>query len=53
MMYENQEAYKAKKKEFAHEEITFRKKELELREKDGEIHNSLIAFSSYLDVNQK
>jgi hypothetical protein len=53
MMYENQEAYKAKKKEFANEEVTFRKKELELREKDGEIQNSLIAFSSYLDVNQK
>jgi hypothetical protein len=34
MMFENQEAYKAKQKEFAREEGMFRTKEKELREKD-------------------
>lgn len=53
MMFENQEAYKAKQREFAREEGTFRTKEKELREKDCQIQDSLIAFSSYLDVNQK
>ena len=53
MMFENQEAYRAKQREFAREEGTFRTKEKELREKDCQIQDSLIAFSSYLDVNQK
>jgi hypothetical protein len=33
--------------------VHFRAQEEILRKKDGEIKNSLIAFSSYLDVNQK
>lgn len=52
-MYENQEQYKLKKKEFQQAEIQFRVKEKELRDKDQEIQESLITFANYLDANQK
>ena len=52
-MYENQEAYRAKKAEFQKEENLFKAQEQLLREKDGEIQNALIAYSSYLDGNRK
>ena len=53
MMYENQEKYKLKKKEFQQQEFAFRQKEKELRDKDQEIQESIINFASYLDMNQK
>ena len=53
MMYENQEKYKMKKKEFQQQEFQFRQKEKELRDKDQEIQESIINFASYLDMNQK
>jgi hypothetical protein len=52
-MYENQEAYKLKKKEFQQAEIQFRLKEKELKDRDQEIQESLITFANYLDANQK
>jgi hypothetical protein len=52
-MYENQEKYKMKKKEFQQQEFQFRQKEKELRDKDQEIQESIINFASYLDMNQK
>lgn len=53
MMYENQEAYKLKKKEFQQEEAKFKSQEQDLQKKDTQIQESLIEFSSYLDANQK
>ena len=53
LMYENQEKYMNKKKEFQQAEIHFRTKEKELREQDQSIQESLISFAAYLDVNQK
>jgi predicted nucleic acid-binding Zn-ribbon protein len=52
-MYENQEAYKMKKKEFQQAEIQFRVKEHELKDRDQEIQESLITFANYLDTNQR
>ncbi len=53
MMYENQEAYKLKKKEFQQEEAKFKAQEQDLQKKDTQIQESLIEFSTYLDLNQK
>lgn len=53
MMYENQESYKMKKKEFQQEEAKFKAQEQDLQKKDTQIQESLIEFSSYLDANQK
>ena len=53
MMYENQEAFMQKKKEFQQAEIAFRTKEKELRDKDTEIQEQIIKFANYLDLNQK
>lgn len=53
MMYENQEKYIMKKKEFQQAEISFRLTEKELRDKDQEIQESLINFAAYLDANTK
>ncbi len=52
-MYENQEAYKQKKKEYQASEVGFRVQEKELRDCDQEIQESLITFANYLDANQK
>jgi len=53
LMYENQEKYISKKKDFQQAEIGFRLQEKELREKDQEIQEALINFAAYLDANQK
>merc|ERR1712032_308956 len=52
-MYENQEAYINKKKDFQQMEIQFKQREQDLRQKDNELQASLIQFASYLDGNQK
>jgi DNA-directed RNA polymerase subunit E'/Rpb7 len=53
MMYENQENYKSKKRDFTKEETQFKAREQELRDKDNEIQGQLIEFASYLDGNQR
>ena len=50
-MYENQEAYINKKKDFQQMEIQFKQREQDLRQKDNELQTSLIQFASYLDQN--
>ena len=51
-MYESQEKYVSKRKEYSQEEINFKKQEKELRDQDQEIQEQLIGFAAYLDVNQ-
>ena len=53
LMYENQEQFMQKKKEFQQAEIAFRAQEKLLRDKDTEIQEQIISFATYLDGNQK
>ena len=50
-MYENQEAYLAKKKHFAQQEFEFQTREAELREEDHKLQQSLIQYAMFLDKN--
>jgi hypothetical protein len=52
-MYENQEHFMQKKKEFQQAEINFRAKEKSLRDKDSAIQEQIIKYANYLDLNQK
>lgn len=52
-MYENQEAYIAKKKHFTQAEFEFQTKEAELREEDNKLQTSLISYATFLDTNAK
>ena len=52
LMYESQEKYKDKRKEYSTQEISFKIKERELREQDQDIQEQLVHFAAYLDVNQ-
>lgn len=52
-MYENQEAYIAKKKHFTQAEFEFSTKEAELREEDHKLQQSLIQYATFLDNNAK
>jgi len=52
-MYENQEAYIAKKREFDQAEMEFKAREDELRQKETDLHKQLITYASYLDGNMK
>ena len=52
-MYENQEAYLAKKKHFTQQEFEFQTREQELREEDLKLQQSLIQYASFLDNNAK
>ena len=52
-MYENQEAYLAKKKHFAQQEYEFQAREGELREEDHKLQQSLIQYAIFLDNNAK
>lgn len=52
-MYENQEAYLAKKKHFAQQEFEFQTREAELREEDHKLQQSLIQYATFLDNNAK
>ena len=52
-MYENQEAYLAKKKRFAQQEFEFQTREAELREEDHKLQQSLIQYATFLDNNAK
>ena len=50
-MYEQQEVFEKKKEAFNTSEMTFKRRENELREKDLKIQESLIKFSKYLEEN--
>ncbi len=52
-MYENQEAYLAKKKHFTQQEFEFQTREAELREEDHKLQSSLIQYATFLDNNAK
>ena len=52
-MYENQEAYINKKKEFTQKEFEFQTKEGELLEEDHKLQQSLIQYATFLDFNAK
>ena len=52
LMYESQDKYQKKQKDFQQQEIHFRALEKDLREKDSEIQEQLVNFAAYLDVNQ-
>ena len=52
-MYENQEAYIAKKKQFTQAEFEFQTREAELREEDHKLQQSLIQYATFLDNNAK
>ena len=52
-MYENQETYIAKKKQFTQQEFEFQTREHELREEDHKLQQSLITYATFLDNNAK
>ena len=52
-MYENQEAFIAKKKHFTQQEFEFQTREAELREEDHKLQQSLIQYATFLDNNAK
>lgn len=52
-MYENQEAYIAKKKHYTQQEFEFQTREAELREEDQKLQTSLIQYATFLDNNAK
>ena len=52
-MYENQEAYIAKKKHFTQAEFEFATREAELREEDHKLQQNLIQYATFLDSNAK
>ena len=52
-MYENQELFIQKKREFAQQEMVFKHREDEIRQKDHELSKQLITYASYLDTNMK
>ena len=52
-MYENQEAYLAKKKHFTQQEFEFQTRESHLREADHKLQSSLIQYATFLDNNAK
>jgi len=52
-MYENQEAFIAKKKHFTQQEFEFQTREGQLREEDHKLQQSLIQYATFLDNNAK
>ena len=52
LMYESQDKYQKKQKDYQQQEIHFRALEKDLREKDSEVAEQLVNFAAYLDVNQ-
>ena len=52
-MYEKQEEYEQKKKQFKLEEDKFREQEADLRGADLDLQNQMIKFSQFLQDNEK
>ena len=52
-MYEKQEEYENKKKDSRQAELEFKESEKQLRQKDADIQEQMIQFSSYLQENDR